>query len=401
MTRYVHSKLLLVVLAVAIAANATHDRATALQAEASSLSRSVLRDTAAPFAACGWKVQTAAASPQTFLTGVSADGINDIWAVGSMLPEVSPTAPVVEHFNGVAWSTTSAVGVNNAVTEFTSVSALAPNRVWAAGSVLFPGHILRSISQHWDGVRWTLVPTVNPVQGLDYAILDAILAISPNDVWAAGVSTTNGNGSGRPHAHTLIEHFNGANWFVVPSPDLRGGGFLHGLAGSGSNDVWAVGDGQGGLPLAEHWDGIRWRVVTMPAPARGVVMLQAVTEIAPNDVWAVGSNSDSTFTEHWNGLSWRIVPSPNITGEKNFLLAASHTGSRDVWAAGNSLGTSSMTTLVLHWNGARWTVEATKNPVQGGRSPSDSLAGILALAPTNVMAVGSNFTSSLVEAFCR
>src|ERR1700737_2549582 len=177
MAHHIRFSLLLAALAAVLTACSTNGRASVMQTSGSSLSRDALQESAAPLTACGWKVQTAATSPQTFLRGISADGPNDIWAVGFVLPEVPTTAPVTEHFNGVVWSAASAVGINNAVTEFTSVSALAPNNVWAAGTFLFPGHILRTLSQHWDGVKWTLVPTVNPVQGLDYAILDAIFAI--------------------------------------------------------------------------------------------------------------------------------------------------------------------------------------------------------------------------------
>ena len=368
-------------------------------------SQAVLAAPVGQQAQCGWKVENSATIGNTVLSGLSADNLNDIWAVGFALPEVPPTTPVVEHFNGANWTVTSAVGINNAVTEFTSVSALGPNNVWAAGSFFFPGpHILRTLSEHWDGTAWKVVPTVNPVTGTDYAILSAILAIGPNDAWAAGVATTGANLGHRPQGHTLIEHWNGSTWTVVASPDLGGGGFLHGLAGTGTNDVWAVGDGEGGVPLAEHWDGLRWSIVQMQAPNAGVVTLHAVTEVAANDVWAVGSvglNSDATFTEHWNGSSWTIVPSPHAAGEKDFLIAVSHTGRQDVWAAGYTQSASAETTLAMHWNGSRWTVAATKNPVQGSQPLTDSFAGIVALSPKDVFAAGRNFASSLVEEFCR
>jgi hypothetical protein len=40
---------------------------------------------------------------------------------------------------------------------------------------------------------------------------------------------------------TLIEHWNGTQWSVVPSPNLMGNNLLRGVAIVSANDVWAVG----------------------------------------------------------------------------------------------------------------------------------------------------------------
>ena len=69
--------------------------------------------------------------------------------------------------------------------------------------------------------------------------------------------------------------------------------------------------------LIEHWDGASWAIVTSPntspAPAN---ILVAVTCASASDCWAVGYDYDSvdqTLIERWDGTSWAIVSSPNAS----------------------------------------------------------------------------------------
>src|SRR5204862_547524 len=85
--------------------------------------------------------------------------------------------------------------------------------------------------------------------------------------------------------------------------------YLSGVAAVSANDIWAVGGS-----LIEHWDGSNWSVVPSPSPSAGYSNLYGVAAVSANDVWAVGSSGYDPFqtlTEHWNGRSWSVVPSPN------------------------------------------------------------------------------------------
>jgi hypothetical protein len=66
--------------------------------------------------------------------------------------------------------------------------------------------------------------------------------VSANDVWAVGFSP---HPSGTPQylRQTLIEHWNGSSWSVVPSPNPAGKTYvvLNGAAAISASDVWAVG----------------------------------------------------------------------------------------------------------------------------------------------------------------
>src|SRR5262249_61621901 len=97
-----------------------------------------------------------------------------------------------------------------------------------------------------------------------------------------------------------------------------------------------------------------WTPVVTP----NAIRLEAVDEISPGDVWAVGQQS----TEHWDGTAWSVVSSPNI----GTLTAVAGTSSSDVWA-------TSLTGEVERWNGASWTVQDTPIPgtVVGASSPTN------------------------------
>jgi hypothetical protein len=119
---------------------------------------------------------------------------------------------------------------------------------------------------------------------------------------------------------TLIEHFNGTKWSVVPSPNpgkLRN--ILYGVAAISDSDVWAVGEAQNTTgswqTLAERWDGSSWSVV--PAVNQGLNGNQfyAVKAIASDNVYAVGQQASTGFPnkaliEHWDGTAWNVEPEP-------------------------------------------------------------------------------------------
>ena len=158
--------------------------------------------------------------------------------------------------------------------------------------------------------------------------LSGVSALSNNDVWAVG-SYINGS-----VYQTLVEHWNGAVWSVVPSPNTGIGDVLNGVSALASNDVWAVGNyytGSSANTLMEHWDGTAWSVISSPAPPSTNVWLGGVSALASNDVWAAGSYFNGsvyqTLVEHWDGVVWSMISSPNPgAGTSNYLNERSRPG---------------------------------------------------------------------------
>src|SRR5206468_8477548 len=112
--------------------------------------------------------------------------------------------------------------------------------------------------------------------------LNGVAAISASNVWAVGTHTA-ANGA----YVTLIEHWDGVRWSVVTSPSPSAtNNTLTAAAGTGASDVWAAGWTLDGGALIEHWNGSSWSVVANPAPSGS--LLYAVKAISPTDAWAVG-----------------------------------------------------------------------------------------------------------------
>ncbi len=147
----------------------------------------------------------------------------------------------------------------------------------------------------------------SPNVGTLYNDLNGVAAISSSDVWAVGNYFTDYNSPTR----TLTEHWNGSVWSLVQSPNVGNGiDTLSGIAAVSASDIWAVGyysigSYQGNPTLVEHWNGSSWSVVPSPSMNRYYNYLNGVAVVSANDVWAVGYYYDrtvnQTLVERWDG----------------------------------------------------------------------------------------------------
>jgi hypothetical protein len=262
-----------------------------------------------------------------------------------------------------------------------------PNRVMAEGLI-----------DHWNGTSWTVITGTNA--GLDENYLLSVSAASANDVWAAGYYI---NDLGV--AQTLIKHFDGSNWSIVPSANSSPltDNQLFSVRAFSANDVWAVGtyasDAGAFQTLAEHWNGTGWSVVASPNSGLYDNVLRDVTVVSANDAWAVGYyvneslRGDRALTEHWNGTAWSIIANPGVGSGSNFFNGVDGVTTNDVWAVGEfSTISGSGRVLLEHWNGTAW------NVVPGGHIDADyaNINSVDAVASNDVWVVGSyiNYQSS-------
>ncbi len=267
------------------------------------------------------------------LEAVAAVAANDVWAVGIGITGFS-TTPLIEHWNGIAWSIVANRGTT--VGGLGGVAVVSANDVWAVGTGR-TGDEDSTLTLHWNGAAWSLVPSPNVGPEVDNS-LAGVTAIASNDVWAVGTQQP----TSLTATHTLTLHWDGAAWTIVPSANTSQTSSNHLLAAAAvdSNDVWAVGFTPS-IALAEHWDGNSWSVVSTPLiTGASSPSLSGAVALANGDVWAVGQffqNSQSrsrTLTELWNGSSWSVVSSPNRGSSHNLLNAVTATPSGTLWAVG-------------------------------------------------------------------
>jgi hypothetical protein len=295
------------------------------------------------------------------VNGVAGVSTSDVWAVGST-NEGRDTH--LRHWDGTAWTTVPGApiqvppsgGRRHRTTALNAVSALGSSNVWAVGNAEYADFSRNTLVEHWNGSTWTLVPAAAATG----SVLRGVAAVGPSDIWAVG----SGGSSGSATLATLVEHWNGTAWSVVPSPNTNSLNFLRGVAAGGVNDVWAVGDSikdpNNGVSvsrtLIEHWNGSGWTVVPSPNVGQGSNSLAAVAVRSAGDVWAVGFVDDitgsipirTTLIERWNGTAWTVVASPNAGTGDNWLTAVvTPPGSSQVFAS----GTSAEGTLVERFSG--------------------------------------------------
>ena len=310
------------------------------------------------------------------LKKLAAIAPNDVWAIGGHGLSYSL------RWNGAQWQQVPMPPINNRgftnVTNFLDdIAGVASNDIWAVGAMDAMNGGTWTLTMHWDGTRWTQVPSPNqptPSGSFYSQALSAVVAVSSNNVWAVGYYRV-GNTE-----HPLIEHWDGAQWSIVPSPDgPTGDGMLHGIAAAGPNDIWAVGEYQKtefntmAKGLALHWDGTRWSVFAPPNPSPfGVNPLNSVVARGPNDFYAVGqwetgSQGLSTYVVHWTGTAWTQVASQDMPGTGtgwNQLndIAVDSTG--ELWTVGSkqSAFNSPTYTLVERSNGAPTTPPPSSTP---------------------------------------
>jgi hypothetical protein len=317
------------------------------------------------------------------LNGVSALSSRDAWAVGYSWNNITGTSQTLtERWNGTTWRIVHSPNPSLSGNRLNAVTALSASNVWAVGSTIL----------HWNGTAWSIFTNPDP-----NASLFAIAAFSARDIWAVGVGS---NG-------TLTEHWNGTAWSVVPSPTPTGFmDTLWGVTVVSATDAWAVGDyfvsldPPHNLTLILHWNGTTWKVVPSPSPTSAFNVLHSVAAVSAKDVWAVGNKSsssnpniDRTMVQHWNGTKWSVVASPNRSAFNNALLSVTVVSANNIWAVGvYNKGTPSDLTLTEKWNGTKWVAVSSPN----GGTDVNTLQSVARVPGTQkVWAVGDYFDTSI------
>lgn len=197
--------------------------------------------------------------------------------------------------------------------------------------------------------------------------LFGIKLVSDQEAWAVG--------SGGTVLHWINQFWqNESNW-VMPGATMRGVDFANGTG-------WMVGftgsPQNPGSPVVYNYSYGRWNY--QPTDASGGLF--AVSAVAQNDAWAVGTTGDGkVLIEHWNGSSWNHDASVgDISGHLNAITML---GGAQGWAVGET-GDSP---LILHYDGTRWSQQSL--PPFTGTFTAYDLKGIAMVDGTHGWAVGT------------
>lgn len=267
------------------------------------------------------------------LADIVATNDHNVWAVGSKDED-----SLVLHWDGRVWTDVpSPDGANTTDNDLRSITAISPSDIWAVGNSLGS-----PLAIHWDGNKWSTVSTPKP-NGLGNG-LNSVTGVTSNDVWAVGYS---GFGS----FQALIMHWDGYQWNIVSgrsvpqrSTDPNEDHELSSVIALSSNDIWTVGWTKyftASGTLIEHWDGAAWNLVPSPNANLGSSILLGLIAVSRNDVWAIGQSSHSyteaeqVLVEHWDGSQWQIIPGPNIFGNQGFRKGVTVANGM-LWIAGEA-----------------------------------------------------------------
>ncbi len=283
------------------------------------------------------------------VTSIVSAGASDVATVGS----------------ATGWTVVPAEHVAGQADVFRAVVAPAAGDVWAIGYAVdnaTPVSKFHTLAEHINGDSFEIVPTPDPASANNR--LDAAAASAPDDVWAVGSSAPD-----ILHSDTLIEHWNGTAWSIVDGPSPSGSDLLQAVTVVSRDDAWA--GGSSGLPgaavgLALHWDGVQWKQVRVPVPARcgGDSQITGMSAVSATSVWASGwcatsGAPDAGYVIHWDGKAWRFASRGQIPTSSE-LLAIHARNDHDVWTVGQYVHGAPLEAsgMSAHWDGKSWSAPA-------------------------------------------
>lgn len=365
-------------------------------------------------------------SVQVGLTAVSCASANSCMAVGQQARVCVGRVPhsecfsktITELWNGARWSllpspNERSVG-GSTDDSLSGVSCAAAHACVAVGSsgVLTDNSYVGPLIESWDGRTWSIVRGPHERNG-STSSLRAVTCVSRGACTAVGSLIT---GSGL--TKTLVEHWDGKMWSVVPSPNALSWrarvpqGEFYGVSCTSASSCTAV--GWVGTTLIEHWDGKTWSVVPSPNAAlgpspdpvdrvddqlNGVSCPSTSYCVAVGTAVGVSGPSNRAIVESWNGLAWSLTPNPSV-GSGSSVNGVSCMSQRSCTAVG-SIGSKP---LIESWDGTRWFVEPESNrwptaPGFASRGVDVSLVSV-SCSPTGAcMAIGSDGGLIVAESY--
>jgi hypothetical protein len=342
------------------------------------------------------------------LFGVACPSASDCWAAGYYY-DGNHSRTLIEHWDGSSWSIVPSPNSSTSESNFLlGITCTSATDCWAVGH-----HdsgdvaVFVTLIVHYDGTSWSVVNSPNVTEAQDNE-LRSVACTSSVDCWAVGYYSI-GNPAlpiGTLITQTLIEHWDGASWTVVNSPNssqVENNNLASVTCASAAN-CWAVGYSSsrvnGTLTLIERYDGTSWSIVSSPNPSpTNYNVPLGVTCMSATDCWLAGyysaTSAVQSLMEHYDGASWNVVSSANTSStQSNFPFAITCTSATDCWTAGFYFGFpgGNVYTLIDHYDGTSWSVVDSPNPPPNNAGQYvDFLVGVTCSSTTDCWAVGYYF----------
>jgi hypothetical protein len=275
------------------------------------------------------------------------------------------------------------------ISELNDISCTSPTVCMAVGTS--EGSTSQVLAESRSGSFWAVQGVAQPAPG---SSLNGISCTSANACITVGNSPKGATG-----ARPLAERWDGIHWTILGAKDIPGATrtTLTEVSCASSTRCVAVGDSQNSVrdvPLAESWNGTRWRVLPTPAvKGKTVSLLSGISCTASTRCIAVGYSSKgtnfATLAELWNGKAWKIIATPTEPGA-GFGAISCKAGMCEAVGSG----------VAARWNGKRWSkLQKLANP---GGTPA-SLGSVSCTVKHTCYASGSYYLdavqTSVVEYF--
>jgi hypothetical protein len=328
-----------------------------------------------------------AGAANSALFGVACTSTTSCFAVGSANSGITPRT-LVERWNGSAWSIVASPSPAGSTTPtLMSVSCPSSTSCFATG-YYDAASVTKPLIERWNGTAWSITPNPN-LPNASLSQLSDVSCATPTSCFAVGIAQTSGG------FHNLIERWNGTSWAISPGPSTESAGTeLKSVACMSPTSCFAVGnhDSVSAPAIIERWNGTTWSVAANPLPRPPNSSLSAVSCPTTTNCFGVGqhttpSGTVATLVERPSGSSWSVVASPNPAGATNSTLSGVSCVSTTMCFAVGSSGLDPHKTLVERWNGTAWSVVASPN--QPGTFTHNRLESVSCTSATSCFAVGN------------
>src|SRR6266567_969315 len=151
------------------------------------------------------------------LEGVAVVSASDVWAVGSYFNlNLNSSQTLIERWNGSTWQVVTSPNAGTGNNDLKGVAVELSGNAWAVGSYFDPRFAsFRTLIERWDGGRWNIMPSPNIGKSDNW--LSGVTVDLSGNAWAVGEYFNPAQGN----FQTLVEHWNGVGWQIVPSANRR------------------------------------------------------------------------------------------------------------------------------------------------------------------------------------